>query len=274
VAEPRPLPTFVIIGAQKSATRWLRLNLGHHPDVYTTPEEVAFFSAATRYRQGPEWYAPHFPGWKGEPIVGEATPGYMMWRHDPGKVSRRIKRFDPDMKLIAVLRNPIDRTYSAFVHHMRRGRIPPDTELLDYVRSVRPHDDPLGLIAGGWYFASLRPFRKRFGDNLLVLLHDDVKSDPVEVYRTALRHIGAEPGFLPPDLQEVRFNNTPPAASKLRAEDGGYKPLTERQRGELFGYFRDDMRKLQFMLKRDLEMWRPSLAGRQHAGDPLARYES
>jgi hypothetical protein len=257
VPDPQPLPTFLIIGAQKSATRWLRLNLGEHPEVHTTPEEIGFFSSGRRYADGPEWYASRFPDWSGEPIVGEATPAYMMYRHDPSKVSKRIRRFNPDMKLIAVLRNPIDRAYSAFVHHMRKGRIEPDTDLLDYVRSVRPQEDPLGLIAGGWYFASLRPFRRRFRDNLLLLLHDDVKDDPVGVYRRALDHVGASPGFLPADLDEVRYGNTPPAASGLRDKDGGYKPLDYRQRAELYGYFRDDVRKLQALLKRDLSSWTP-----------------
>ena len=45
-----PLPTFLIIGAQKSATRWLRLNLGLHPDVFTARGELEFFNNGDRYR--------------------------------------------------------------------------------------------------------------------------------------------------------------------------------------------------------------------------------
>jgi hypothetical protein len=187
-----------------------------------------------------------------------------LWQHGPRRVARRISQFNPGMRLLAVLRDPMDRTYSAFVHHMRRERIPPDTDLLEQVRSVRPHDDPLGLVAGGWYHASLRPFRRRFGDKLLVLLHDDVKADPVGTYRKALHHVGADPSFLPPDLEEVRFGNVPPAASGLRAGEGGYKPLTDVQRHELYGYFRDDIRKLERMLGRDLSAWDPD----RRTGEP------
>ena len=173
-----PLPTFLIIGAQKSATRWLRLNLGLHPEVFTADHEIAFFSSERR-RLGADWYATQFEGWQGEAIVGEATPAYMMYRQHPWRIARRVRQFNPEMRLMAVLRNPIDRAYSGFVHHMKAGRLPADTDMLEYVRSVRPRHDPLTLIAGGWYHASLKPFRRRFGSKLLVLLHDDIGEDSV-----------------------------------------------------------------------------------------------
>ena len=86
-----PLPTFLIIGAQKSATRWLRDNLGSHPEIFTAPTEVGFFHLPRRYRElGVDWYRSKFDGWAGEPIVGESTPGYMMlWNH-PHEVAARI----------------------------------------------------------------------------------------------------------------------------------------------------------------------------------------
>jgi hypothetical protein len=240
-----PHPSFVIIGAQKSATRWLRRNMGAHPGVFTAPTELEFFLDDERYARGRSWYVAQFEGWQGEPIVGESTPGYMMLRHRPRRVARRIKRFDGDMRLIAILRNPVDRAYSAFVHHMRRGRVDPEAELLVYVRSIAPRRDPLSIVAGGYYAASLRPFRRAFGDKLLVLLHDDVGTDPLAVCNTALAHVGASPGFVPAGLERVRFSNT------------GYTPLTPEQRNELYAYFRDDVRELEHMIDRDLSLWAP-----------------
>jgi hypothetical protein len=258
VDDRRPLPTFLIIGAQKSATRWLRLNLNEHPDVFAPPGELGFFNSAPRFAQGTEAYSAQFEGWNGEPIVGEATPGYMMYRRRwRSRVPKRIRSVNPDMRLLAVLRNPVDRTYSAYVHHMRKGRIPTAVDLLSYVRSVRPAEDPLHLVAGGWYHASLKPFRRMFGDKLLVLLHDDVNDDPVAVYRRALAHVGADTGFLPAELSEVRYNNLPPAESGLRDGGGGYKQLSNQQRRELYGYFRDDIRKLERTLGVDLQAWAP-----------------
>jgi hypothetical protein len=260
---PGPQPTFLVLGAQKSATRWLRLNLGLHPKIFTADHEIAFFSSPPRYAQGRDWYAGQFAGWDGEPIVGEATPAYMMYRQHPRRIARRIAKFNPEMRLLAVLRNPIDRAYSGFVHHLKAGRLDPQTDVLDYVSRVRPRVDPLTIISGGWYHASLKPYRRRFGDKLLVLLHDDIGEDPAAVYDRALVHVGADPGFRPPELDAARFGNLPPKESGLRAQDGGYRPLDRAQRRALYRYFADDIAKLEHMIGRDLDMWRPVVARKE-----------
>jgi hypothetical protein len=249
-----PLPTFLIIGAQKSATRWLRLNLGLHPSVFTAARELEFFNNGDRYRElGPAWYREQFAGWDGEAIVGEATPGYMFWRHRPLVVSERIDETLPGVELIATLRNPIDRAQSAMIHHMERGKVPSDSTLLDLVRATPADKDKLGIISGGWYGESLEPFRARFGDRLLVVLHDDVDDDPRGVYDDALRHIGASPDFVPPEFERVRFSHQQRASS-----EPGRRPLTLDERRELWAFFADDVAKLERMLGRDLSMWDPS----------------
>jgi hypothetical protein len=82
-----PFPTFLIIGAQKSATRWLRRYLEEHPEVFTFEGESAFFNTE-RVKRELEDYRQDFEGWSGEQIVGESTSVYMMWREDP--VPRRV----------------------------------------------------------------------------------------------------------------------------------------------------------------------------------------
>ena len=161
-----PLPTFLIIGAQKSATRWLRLNLGLHPDVYSAPGELEFFNNIERAEQGVESYRAQFEGWSGEPYLGEATPGYMFWRHDPRVIAGRIRDTVPDVRLIAILRNPVDRAHSAVVHHIEGGSLPAGAQVMDVVRRTPPERDPLGIVSGGWYAASLEPYVEFFGDHL------------------------------------------------------------------------------------------------------------
>jgi hypothetical protein len=249
-----PLPTFIIIGAQKSATRWLRQNLGRHPDVFTVPREVKYFNHPKRVATlGPDWYRAQFEGWAGEPITGEATPGYMMVGHRPAQVAARIKATVPGIRLLALLRNPVDRAYSAFVHHQRQERIHPRARLPDTVRSCAPGDDWMGIITGGWYAASLRPFLDLFGDQVLVLLHDDIRRDPRQVFDHAVGHVGAAPGFVPPALGRVVFSN--------QGEAGPTAGVSATERCELFEYFRDDVDRLEAMLGRDLSMWRPPVVG-------------
>ena len=250
-----PLPTFLIIGAQKSATRWLRINLGHHPDIFAAPSEMHFWNNGHRVEKlGIEWYREQFEGWNGEPIVGEATPGYMFWRHHPALVAKRIKAHHPDVKLIAILRNPVDRAQSALMHQMRRRRIPPGSRLLDVVRERgAPESEWFCLVSGGWYGASLAPFVEQFGDQLLVLFHDDVIASPARPFRAALEHVGASADFTPPELSRVVFSNQGGRA-------GRKNQLSNADRVELWEYFREDVARLEATLGVDLSRWAPGVA--------------
>jgi hypothetical protein len=246
-----PLPTFLIIGAQKSATRWLRRNLGRHPDVCAAEYELSFFDSR-RWDLGVDWYRAQFAGWSGEPVVGESTPGYMVGRTGPDEVARRIDETLPDVRLLAILRNPVDRANSALVHHVRRERIRPDVRLVDVLQARPVDEDPLALVAAGRYAACLEPFRARVGDRLLVLLHDDVALDPAQVYERARAHVGAAAGFVPPDLEEVVFSN--------RADAGERYVLTPDERADLYEYFRDDVDELEARFGLDCSRWRPDRA--------------
>jgi hypothetical protein len=243
-----PLPTFVIIGAQKSATRWLRTTLGEHPEIYAAPGEVKYFNHPKRIEAlGTAWYRNQFAGWAGQPISGESTPGYMILRHRPDEVAERIKATLPDVRLLAILRNPVDRANSAFVHNMKQQRIRPRTRLLDHVRSVPPEQDWMCIVTGSWYAASLEPYVRRFGEQLHIVLHDEIRADPRCVFDEVRRHVGATEQFVPPSLDAVLHSNTSDASHEVAAAD----------RVELFEYFRADVEQLERMLSRDLSMWRP-----------------
>jgi hypothetical protein len=255
-----PLPTFLIIGAQKAATRWLRLNLGRHPEIFMAAGEPAFFSNDEKFRtKGIEWYQEQFDGWAGEPIVGESTPSYLMWQHHPDVVAERIHDTIPDVRLIAILRNPIDRAMSAMVHHVVKERLTVDADLLTLLRETPPEEDLLGLVSGGWYAAALAPYIDLFGEQLLILLHDDILEDPAGVYAKALEHLGATPSFEPAEIAKVRFSNEASTA-EWRQE------LTVEQRREVFDYFRDDVAELEKMLGIDLSRWEPGLDA-DHSSD-------
>jgi hypothetical protein len=228
------------------------LNLGLHPDVFAASAELEFFNNGVRFRdEGTDWYREQFSGWNGEAIVGEATPGYMFWRHgrrlSPSASRNRARR--------AAHRNPAqpDRPgQSAMVHHIemaasRRLRAGRSREAdASEPRQARHH-------RGGWYAASLEPYQEQFGDQLLVVLHDDVDDDPRGVYDAALVHIGAAPDFVPPEFERVRFSH------QVRpSTEPGRRPLTLDERRELWDYFAADVEKLEQMIGRDLSLWNPN----------------
>jgi hypothetical protein len=250
-----PLPAFLIIGAQKGGTRWLRLNLGRHPEIFTAGQELSFFNT-NAYGRGLDYYRRSFADWSGEPSVGEATPGYMIWRHDPAVVSERIDSDLPGVRLFAVLRDPVDRLYSAFVHHVKRERIDPDEDLLELVRRTPPEEDRLQLVAGGWYARSLAPYLSRFGKRLTVFVNEEVRSDPERVYAAALRQLGVEDGFVPENLADVVFSRRLPKKTRYWQKGTGRRPLTDEEKAELAGYFREDVERLEEMLGRDLSGWK------------------
>jgi hypothetical protein len=212
---------------------------------------VAFFSNEKRYRElGLDWYRSQFGDWSGQPRVGEGTPAYMIWRHHPERVAARIDESLPDARVLAILRNPIDRAASAMLHHIQRERLPANANLLDVVRSTPPEKDFLTLVSGGWYARSLAPYRDRFGDRLAILFHDDIAVEPRAVYETAAAHIGIADEFVPPDLERVVFSN------RARTPDISTS-LTPAERAELWSYFVDDVRELEKMTGRDLSIWEP-----------------
>lgn len=257
------LPTFVIIGAQKSATRWLRVNLGEHPDVWTSDTEVSFFNDARRARElGIGWYRRQFADAGDHAHVGEATPGYMMWRHGPAAVADRLREAIPGARLFAVLRDPVERAASAVRHHIKHERLPPGTDLRTAVERIAPEEDRLGIISGSWYAESLAPFAERFGDALAILRYDDVRDDPKGVYSRALEHIGAAPGFVPDELATVRYGNADATSESGPAEVEGARPersgVDPDLRVELYDrWFRDDVERLAEMTGLDLSEWDP-----------------
>ena len=252
---PPPLPTFLIIGAQKGGTRWLRSNLAKHPDVFALDSEASYFNS-DRYHRGLSEYRRSFAGWDGESAVGEATPGYMIWRHRPSEVASRIASDLPGVKLFAILRNPVDRLYSAFIHHMRRKRIAIDEGIVARAGKHPPEEDPQQLVAGGWYARSLAPYVELFGDRLKVFLNEDARARPRELYREALGHLGLDPTFAPNELEEVVFSRAAPPRSPYRGEQGGRRPLTSGERAALGAYYVDEIERLEGLLGRDLSVWK------------------
>src|SRR5215210_816153 len=115
----RTLPDFLIIGAQKCGTSFLYQLLIQHPMVKPAfGKEIHYFDL--NFRRGDNWYRSHFPLQMRKNrryITGEASPYYLFHPHAP----RRASAVLPRVKLIVLLRNPIDRAYSQYQHQVLRG---------------------------------------------------------------------------------------------------------------------------------------------------------
>ncbi len=109
-------PSFIIIGAQRCGTTSLYRYVVNHPDIHEnkTRKELHFFDNNKWYKKGIEKYWDRFP----EGFTGEATPMYLF----KPVVPQRIYKHLPDVKLIAILRNPVDRFVSQWSRHRKNGR--------------------------------------------------------------------------------------------------------------------------------------------------------
>lgn len=113
----RPMPNFIIFGSQKGGTTSLYNYLTQHPSViHAARKEVHFFDK--NFERGGEWYRSRFPMCGQNFITGEASPSYIFHPHAP----KRIAEMTPSVKLIALLRNPVDRAYSHYNHNFKKKR--------------------------------------------------------------------------------------------------------------------------------------------------------
>ena len=88
------------------------------------------------------------------------------------------------------------------------------------------------------------------------MLHDDIRDQPLAVYEQALRHVGAEPGFVAPELDQVLFSNRTDESG--RADPATTTRCRRRSEPSCIEYFRDDVDRLERLIERDLSGWKPA----------------
>ncbi len=211
----RPLPDFLIIGAQKAGTTALYAYLRWHPGI-TGPsfKEVSFFDR--HYARGPLWYRAHLPSrprqWPARrrdgkwPLVGEASPSYLFHPLAPERVAALM----PDARLVAVLRNPVDRAFSHYQHEVALGREPLSFEDALDAEDERMRGEVERMVSDPSYFSHAwwnytYVSRGRYAEQLerwyaalpreqiLVVLSDELSEQPAETYARVLAFLGARP---------------------------------------------------------------------------------
>jgi Sulfotransferase domain len=170
-----PLPSFVIIGAAKAATTWLRNQLEARSDVSLPKQEPHYFTR--EYARGEAWYREWFAGAGEGQMVGEKSADYLA---DPA-VPERMHQLLPEAKLIVQLRNPVDRAYSDYCMLYRRGTVGKD--IRTYLDPARQSPEPRFLDHGA-YHRHLTKFLEFYsGSRLKVLIYEDIKNKPEQAFR-------------------------------------------------------------------------------------------
>lgn len=300
------MPNFLIIGAGKAGTTSIYHYLRQHPDIYMSPlKETNYFAYEATSWSGPnqpvrsengisfpissiESYRELFRGVANEQAIGEASPLYMSL---PG-VAGRIKQHLPDAKLIAILRDPVERAYSSYLMHVRDGR-----EKRTFLQAISEEEGGLcnnGLVFGqrhyvriGFYYQSLRPYFNLFDQNqIAVFLFEDLKNDALGLLRNMFYFLGIAGEYVP-DVT-IRYNVSGLPKNKLWQPLLGKSPITkairhilptrlaqpvmafqdilrDRQfvkpplspeiRSRMIAGYREDILQLQALIQRDLSAW-------------------
>lgn len=269
-------PAFLGIGAQKAGTTWLHHVLAQHPDLCMPhSKETHFFENPDVFAKGVEWYTSLFSHAEPHQICGEVTPGYL-WTAPPPAASglpwhnshredipARVRTvLGADIKLIVILRNPVDRAISAVVHHASKGRIDlaNDDMQQTFLRFGIAHIGFYASHIAHWFrhfpraqfrFFSLEgaradkpAFYRSVFDFLEVAPLETVSAE--QSFQFAARYRRGETGVVIEEVPERTRAYFTPGMTLLRPEE-----IALLQR-----CFRDDVLRLQDLTGLDLSAWR------------------
>lgn len=245
----RPRLSYLIVGAEKAGTSALFAYLRRAPGVFgPVNKELNFFDRDDRFGDGTDLTALHrwFLTAPKDAILGEASPGYLK---SPSCFSR-IHAYNPQMKIIAILRSPVHRAFSAW--NFRRARL---RDTRDFRTATRveletggdlaaARENKYRYVATGHYGPQLRELRRIFPpENILLMKYEDFTRDQIPHVRAAVRFIGG------PDVVDV------PKIRKVNVWRYDRK-LTPEEFYALLPVYDDDIREVERQTGWDCSDWR------------------
>lgn len=220
------LPNFLIIGAAKSGTTSFYRYLGQHPQIFANVKEPGYFALAgqqvayagpgdqdgfvRRITTDPKAYEALFDGVTDEKATGEASVLYLYSPEAP----LRIKKTIPQAKLIAILRNPIERAYSGYLHMRRDGREPlanfADALAAEPERITANWEHQWHYTKLGLYHTQLVRYYAQFPvDQIAVYTYDEFKANPGQLMQKVFRFLEVNEAFVPDFSIKHNISGTP-----------------------------------------------------------------
>ena len=213
----RKLPDFLVIGAMKSGTTSLYSYLIQHPQISKPQKKEIYFFSTNLYNKGIHWYRAHFPfQYSSNQLTFEASTDYIF----VPKAAELIYRCLPDVKLILLLRNPVDRAISHYFHQTQRyrerlsilealayenNRIPSSKALMERVTNIQNYKkDPYIVFSyksRGLYIEQVKKFLQYFPkERLFIVNSEKLYSQPDYVMKQIYHFLGIESNYIVKDF--------------------------------------------------------------------------
>lgn len=250
-------PTFLIIGAARSGTTTLYHHLQQHPDIFLPADkrpEPHFFLKTKEYAKGIDYYCDRYFSDVGTAkAIGEASTSYLFQPYVPARIREHL----PDVRLVAILRDPISRAFSNYRRTVSSG-----LDKLSFDDAVRTEGDrqlelrsrgdddlaeiaPFAYLGRSRYFEQLARYLEMFDPaQLLVLFTEDLEADPVSLVQRVYGFVGVDRAVTPKPLDRMLNSEGAAGASPL--------PATRQY---LCAQLADDVAKLEALTGRDLSAW-------------------
>jgi hypothetical protein len=202
-------PNFIGLGVQKCASSWLHAIFADHPESFvSSPKELDFFSS--HYARGFHWYERHFtPAGNVHRAIGEISPSYFPDWDAPA----RAAAYDPNLRILVALRDPVERAYSNFLHDLRLG----------YYRSSSPRFEDALLqnpmyLEQSMYARHLRRWMEHFPrERFLFVLQEEIAASPLDQASMVYAFLGIDAKHVPSAATE-RSNESYLPRSRIREE--------------------------------------------------------
>jgi len=272
------LPDFIGVGPPRTATTWLHEVLSGQVGLPQGAKETDFF--VHKYDNGLDWYAAHFRTFPPGRPIGEFSPNYFIGPQTRERIAKHV----PDCKIICTLRDPVERTYS----HYRKGR---EGEYFSgsFEECLERRAD---LLEWSKYATHLKAWRRVFGaENVLVLIHDDLKADAqaflngvcdfIQIERFQLSAPAMQDNLVNAVPSEPRYPRIARAARAVRDrlhKNGNYalvnslkspglrtflfsggaafEPMRPETDARLREFYRPEVEALEDLIGRDLSRWK------------------